>query len=136
MEITGRLIQKLDLQSGMSKAGKQWQKQEFVIETVEQYPKKVCANVWGDKTDALASFNPGDMVKVSFSLESREFNGKWYTDVKAWKIEAAEAAPINAGGPAVDPAQTFNPAAPTSMPGNGGGMPDTFTNDDNGDLPF
>ena len=42
MEITGKLIMKLDLQSGMSQTGKQWQKQQFVIETVEQYPKKVC----------------------------------------------------------------------------------------------
>ena len=86
-EITGRLIQKLELQSGIGKTGNNWQKQEFVIETVEQYPKKVCSNLWGDKVDALNAINIGDMVVVSFNVESREFNGKWYTDVKAWKVE-------------------------------------------------
>ncbi|MDL2297495.1 DUF3127 domain-containing protein [Bacteroidales bacterium OttesenSCG-928-B11] len=87
LEITGRIIQKLELQSGISKSGSSWQKQEFVIETMEQYPKKICANLWGDKIDALAAVQIGDTVVVSFNLESREFNGKWYTDVKAWKIE-------------------------------------------------
>lgn len=87
LEINGKLIQKLELQSGMSKTGSSWQKQEFVIETDEQYPKKVCANLWGDKIDMLSVINIGDKVTLSFNLESREYNGKWYTDVKAWKIE-------------------------------------------------
>lgn len=87
LEITGRLIQKLELQSGISKTGSNWQKQEFVIETVEQYPRKICANLWGDKIDVLSNIAIGDTVVVSFNIESREFNGKWYTDVKAWKIE-------------------------------------------------
>ena len=81
MEITGKLIQKLTMQSGTSaRTGNTWQKQEFVIETGDQFPKKICANLWGDKADQLNQFNIGDMVKVSFDLESREFNGKWYTD--------------------------------------------------------
>lgn len=87
LEINGKLIQKLELQSGMSKTGSSWQKQEFVIETDEQYPKKVCVNLWGDKIDMLSAINIGDKVTLSFNLESREYNGKWYTDVKAWKIE-------------------------------------------------
>ncbi|MEG1555482.1 MAG: DUF3127 domain-containing protein [Bacteroidales bacterium] len=96
LEITGRLIQKLELQSGVGKTGNSWQKQEFVIETIEQYPKKICANLWGDKIEMLSPLNVGDTVMVSFALESREFNGKWYTDVKAWKIERPAAAPANA----------------------------------------
>ena len=87
MEIIGKLISKLELQSGIGKTGSSWQKQEFVIETIEQYPKKVCANLWGDKIDALSALAIGDTVIVTFNLESREFNGKWYTDVRAWKIE-------------------------------------------------
>lgn len=87
LEINGKLIQKLELQSGMSKSGSNWQKQEFIIETDEQYPKKICANLWGDKIDMLSSINIGDDVVLSFNLESREYNGKWYTDVKAWKLE-------------------------------------------------
>ena len=97
LEITGKLIQKLAVQQGVSKTGNNWMKQEFVIETQEQYPRKICANLWGDKTDMLNQFAEGQLVKVSFDLESREFNGKWYTDVKAWKLEPA-ADPDHAGG--------------------------------------
>jgi hypothetical protein len=85
MEISGKIIQLLPEQSGAGKNG-QWRKREYVIETQDQYPKKVCFNMWGEKIDQNP-VNVGDSVKVLFDLESREFNGKWYTDVKAWKIE-------------------------------------------------
>lgn len=104
LEITGKLIAKLDMQSGTSKTGNNWQKQEFVIETLDQYPQKVCSNLWGDKTNQLNQFNIGDLVKVSFDLNSREFNGKWYTDVRAWRIEPAQMA--GAQGPT-----SFDPSA-------------------------
>ncbi len=140
MEIIGKLLMKLPLQSGIGRTGNSWQKQEFVIETVEQYPKKVCANLWGDKLDMLETVNIGDMVKVSFSLESREFNGKWYTDVRAWKIEAATEGPAQAMQQPAQPAyqQQAAPAAPA-----GGMMPpmasedmDTFVDNGGDDLPF
>ena len=94
MEITGKLIQKLPGKSGVSSSGNNWSKAEFVIETVEQYPKKVCANLWGDRARALDQFQEGSLITVSFDLESREFNGNWYTDVKAWKVEAATPAAV------------------------------------------
>lgn len=99
MEITGKLIQKLPVQSGVSSSGNNWSKAEFVIETVEQYPKKVCSNLWGERARALDQFQLGDLITVSFDLESREYNGRWYTDVKAWKVEAATPAAA-AGAPA------------------------------------
>ncbi len=94
MEITGKLIQKLPVQSGVSSSGNNWSKAEFVIETVEQYPKKVCANLWGDRAKALDQFQLGSLVTVSFDLESREYNGRWYTDVRAWKVEAGTPAAV------------------------------------------
>jgi hypothetical protein len=108
MEITGKLIQKLPVQSGVSSSGNNWSKAEFVIETVEQYPKKVCANLWGDRARALDQFQEGSLITVSFDLESREFNGRWYTDVKAWKVEAATPAAV-AGAPMNAPAQGYVP---------------------------
>ena len=93
MEIIGKLIQKLPMQSGISKTGNSWQKQEFVVETLEQFPRKICANLWGEKTAVLETLNIDDKVIMSFDLESREFNGKWYTDVKAWKVEPVAANP-------------------------------------------
>lgn len=62
-----------------------WKKQEYVLQTADQFPKKVCFVVWGDKIDEYA-LKENDSVEVSIDIESREFNGKWYTDVKAWKV--------------------------------------------------
>jgi mRNA-degrading endonuclease HigB of HigAB toxin-antitoxin module len=85
MEITGTLIQVLTPQTGTGKNG-QWKKQDFIIETTDMYPKKVCLAAWGDKID-ISKFNVGQTVKASFDVESREYNGKWYTDVKAFNLQ-------------------------------------------------
>jgi len=85
MELKGRIIQSLGLQTGDSRKGT-WKKQDYILETIAQYPKKVCFSVWGDKIDQFR-LQVGDAVAVSFDLESREYNGRWYTDVKAWKVQ-------------------------------------------------
>ncbi len=85
LEISGKLIKKLPEQTGEGKFGK-WIKQDFIIETTDQYPKKVCFSTWGDKTDILKKFSEGDKITVSFNPESREYNERWYTDLRAWKI--------------------------------------------------
>lgn len=84
MDISGKIVQMLPLQSGQGKNGT-WKKQEFILETGDNYPKKVCIAVWGDKID-MSQFKTGQLVDVSFDVESREYNGRWYTDVKAWKV--------------------------------------------------
>jgi hypothetical protein len=96
LEISGKLIQLLAEQTGSGKNGT-WVKQDFVVETTEQYPKKVCFNAWGDKVALLKKYPVGSTVKVSFNVESREFNGKWYTDLKIWKLDgnAQDAAPAS-----------------------------------------
>jgi Protein of unknown function (DUF3127). len=87
LEITGSLIKKLSVQSGNSARG-EWQKQEFIVETHENFPRKVCFNVWGaDKVSDLASYREGENIKVSFNVESREFKERWYTELRAWRIE-------------------------------------------------
>lgn len=85
MEIKGRVLQLLPLTTGQGKKGT-WKKQEFIIETQAQYPKKVCLSAWGDKVDQY-NLSIGDMVNVSVDLESREYNGRWYTEARAWKLE-------------------------------------------------
>jgi Domain of unknown function (DUF3127) len=87
MQLTAKLVQFLPLQSGTGKNG-QWKKQDIIVETEATYPKKVCISVWGDKIET-ASLQPGSLLKIDFDVESREFNGRWYTDIKAWKIEVA-----------------------------------------------
>ena len=92
MELEGRIAHKLNVQKGTSARGA-WAKQEFIFEYQEgNYPSQVCMNVWGeDKVKELEKYQIGDKVKVSFNLSSREFNGRWYTDVRAWRIEPVAA---------------------------------------------
>jgi hypothetical protein len=85
MEVKGKVIQLLPMQSGMGKKGP-WKKQEFIIETQAQFPKKICLSAWGDKVDQF-KLSVGDMVTVGVDLESREYNGRWYTEARAWKLE-------------------------------------------------
>jgi hypothetical protein len=85
MELEGKVIQINPLQSGEGRNGT-WKKQEFIIETTSQYPKKVCVTVWGDKIDQF-NIQQNEDLKLSIELESREYNNRWYTDVRAWKVE-------------------------------------------------
>ena len=88
IELNAKIIKKLAVESGTSAKG-DWSKQDFIVETQEQFPKKVCMNVWGkEKIEELAKFNEGSSIKASLNIESREFNNRWYTEIRAWKIEA------------------------------------------------
>ena len=84
MEISGKIIELLTVKTGQSANG-EWRKQEYILETETQYPKKICFMAWGDKIDQF-SIVQGETMEVSVDLESREYNGRWYTDVKAWKV--------------------------------------------------
>lgn len=88
MQLIAKLIQKLPLQTGTGKNG-EWKKQDIIVETDGQYPKKVCISVWGDKINAN-HLVVGNKLKIDFDIESREYNSRWYTDVKAWKVEVVE----------------------------------------------
>lgn len=116
MELEGRIARKLNVQTGTSARGT-WAKQEFIFEYQEgNFPSQVCMNVWGDdKVKELEKYQVGDKVKVSFNLSSREYNGRWYTDVRAWRIEPAGAAP--AQQPGYDYTQSAGAySAPTGTP--------------------
>lgn len=88
LEITGKLIQKLQEEGGVGKTGNNWRKQNFILETLDaNYPKKVSIALWGDKVDILSTIIEGTIVTVFADVESREYMGKWYTDVKAYRID-------------------------------------------------
>lgn len=95
MNIEGKFIRLGNLVEGTSARGA-WRKQELIIETIEQYPKQVCLLCWGDTIDALATLGEGDVIKAGISIESREFNGKWYTDVRAYSLGLMSSAPQQA----------------------------------------
>ncbi|WP_113926048.1 DUF3127 domain-containing protein [Cognataquiflexum aquatile] len=85
MEIIGKVVQIMPEASGSSAKGT-WRKREYIVEQPGQYPKKVCVVIWGDSIDQFA-LKVGDEVTASVDIESREYNGRWYTDVKVWKVE-------------------------------------------------
>ncbi|MBN2805219.1 MAG: DUF3127 domain-containing protein [Prolixibacteraceae bacterium] len=90
MDVKGKVTHILPVQSGVSKAGKEWSKQEFVIESEEQFPKNICFTLFGDKLSLLNGIKPGMQVEVFFNVESREFSGKWYHNINAWKISPVQ----------------------------------------------
>lgn len=110
MEITGKIIQVLPEQGGVSRtSGKEWKMQAYVLETQEQYPRKVHFEIFGDDRIKANPCRVDDIVTVSFDLESREFNGRWYTSVRAWKVEQGEQE-------ATDDSVTDAPPPPSSAP--------------------
>lgn len=112
MEISGKIIAILPQTSGQGKNGT-WRSQDYVLETGDQYPKKVCFNLFNDKIDQFP-IAIDDQVNVSFDIESREYNGRWYTTVRAWKIDKngaqTSAAPVQQAAVSA-PAFDATPAA-------------------------
>lgn len=101
MEISGKIIQVLPEQGGVSKtSGKEWKLQAYVLETQEQYPRKVHFEVFGEDRIKANPCQLDDIVTVSFDIESREFNGRWYTSIRAWKIQQGV---VEAAAPQVVP---------------------------------
>ena len=102
LELEGTLRQKLGVQQGTSARG-QWAKQEFVLEYPDgNYTSQACFTAFGqDKVAELDKYQAGDRIKVSFNIKSREYNGRWYTDLQIWRVAPAGA--------------TAAPAAPAPM---------------------
>jgi hypothetical protein len=120
MQVKGTLLQILKMESGVSKAGKEWKKMDFVIETNEQFPKKVCFTLFGDKISLIEGIIEGSEVEVYFTLESRDFNGKWYHNINAWKIEQAGSANAPKNYP---PAYTEGDIPPEAADDSGNDLP-------------
>ena len=134
MEIVGKVVQLGTLTEGNSPRGP-WKKQELIIETIEQYPKKICLLCWNERVNEANSFFVGQTIKAQISIESREFNGKWYTDVRVWRFD-----PVTAAAPATQPVQQpMAQATHQTPPAATAGDPEDFFGPDsnNGDdLPF
>jgi hypothetical protein len=124
MEITGKIIAVLPEQGGVSKIGNEWKKQEYILETYDQYPKKVCFQLFGNDKIEQAAIQAGEDLTVSFDIDSREYNGRWFTSINAWKVERA-----TVGAPAASPGNFAAAAAPASS------VPD-FPPPSQDDLPF
>ena len=101
MEIKGKVIINLGVQSGTSKAGKAWSKASVVIETEGQYPKKVLLDNMKN-ADEFGRLAVGSIGTFHLNVESREFNGRWYSSVNCYKWEVSSPYPQQAP-PAAQP---------------------------------
>ena len=131
MEIQGKVVRLGNLTEGTSPRGA-WRKQELIIETIEQYPKQVCLVCWGDRVAEVQNFTPGQTIKAQISIESREFNGKWYTDVRPFRFDIEM--PQQAQPMQQPMQQTPEFAAP--QPQNNIPVTEYFATDNGDDLPF
>ncbi len=144
MDIQGKIINVLPERGGVSqRTGSEWKVASYVLETFEQYPRKMVFEVFG--TDKIAQFNiqVGQSLTVSFDIDAREYNGRWYNTVRAWRVapfdpnaQAAPAAPMGMGAvPGVNP--PFPPAQPAAAPQQPADMGGSFAaGGSNDDLPF
>lgn len=124
MEFSGKIIAILQPKSGVAKAtGNEWKAQEYVIENHDQYPKKICFEVFGvDKIDQFA-IQMGEELNVSFDIDARQWQDRWFNSIRAWKVErVAAGAPAGSGSP-------VPPLPPT-------GAPEFTPGDAKDDLPF
>lgn len=129
LEFEGNLVKVLSEVTGQGKNGA-WVKQDFVLETEDQYPKKACFTAWGDKAAELKTFSLGEKLRVTFSVESREYNERWYTDLRAFRIDQVGASSsVSSSTPVQNQGSSVSRQAPpvTDLP--------SFSADDQ-DLPF
>ena len=113
LEITGKVIALLPETNGVSKAGNAWRKREFILETQEQYPKKVAITVMNDKVDDLSHYVVGNTITASLNLESREYEGRWFSNINAWKLSGSTA---NATPPPAPPIEEGQIPDSTDVP--------------------
>ena len=137
MDIKGKIIQKMELQQGVSKAGNNWKKQEYVLETLDSYPRKVKFDFFGDRADQYP-LEVGDVITLSYDIESREFNGRWYTDIRGFKAMKEDPNAVVAGAaPYPAPGEPAPAPAPEGMAAPPPPGADTFDQPGAGDdLPF
>ncbi len=104
MEITGKIIQVLPPRTGTSaRTGSEWVCGQYVLETMEQYPKKIFFEVFGSERIQQFNIQVGESLTVSFDIESREYNGRWFTSIRAFKVDRSGAQPAPLGETLAEP---------------------------------
>lgn len=137
MELEGKIILDIPMVSGVSKAGNAWRKKEWVLETTGTYPRKVIFNVFGDRVDTM-TFQVGKTYSVQVDAESREYNGRWYTDLRAYSAREIDGIDDFPGGvPGVPPIGMPSPQPVAPAATQGPAISDPFGgSNETEDLPF
>ena len=114
LKVSGTVVEVLEEQSGEGRNGP-WRKQEFILETEGDYPAKICLVQWGDDIEKFA-VQEGEKLSAHIDIRSREYNGRWYTDVKAWRVERNAEAARGAPPPGLPPDGDVPPPGDDDLP--------------------
>lgn len=135
MELQGKVIAVLDVRKGTSARG-EWQSQDYVIETHDQYPRKMVFNVFGADRIAQFAIKAGEELMVSFDIDAHEYNGRWFNNIRAWNVQRVD--PASVGGAPIAAAPMAAPVAPAAPAGGAQApfLPAQDSNDSADDLPF
>ncbi len=146
MLIQGKIIYVLPERGGTSqRTGTEWKLAQYVLETFEQFPKKICFEVFG--VDRIQQFNiqAGQSLSIDIDIDAHEYQGRWYNTIRAWRVAPYDpntavvsdpaAAPIPASAPAAaaQPAQQPQAPFPPTQPGS---QPEASSMGGGDDLPF
>ena len=127
MELAGKIIAVLEPKSGISKAtGNEWKTQDYVLETHEQYPRRMCFNVFGADKIAQMNIQVGEELNVFFDIDAHEYQGRWFNNIRAWKVDRVLSGAPAPQAPIQPPFQEAAPSAPA----------DFSSTDPADDLPF
>lgn len=132
MEIVGKVVRLGAITEGQSARGP-WRKQDLIIETEGQYPRTVCLSCWTNQIEEIQHFAPGQPIKAQIELSSREFNNKWFTDVRVWRFDS-----VGATTPIVAQPQPMHQTPPVTADPATAPAQDCFppAGQDTDDLPF
>lgn len=133
MEIQGKVIAVLPERSGVSARG-EWKSQTYVIETQEQYPKKMAFDVFGADRIASFSIHSGEVINVSFDIDAHEYQGRYFNQIRAWAVsKVSQQAAAQAPAGVAQPSAPYTPPAQPQQPQSGAPSSDAQSYDD---LPF
>ena len=124
MELTGKIIAVMEARGGVSaRTGNSWKTQEYVLEVPGQYPKRCVFNVFGE--DKINQFNiqNGDELTIQFDIDAREYNGRWYNDVRAYSVIRGQQ-PVAGAAVAAAPSAATSPFPPAQEPASEGSSDD------------
>lgn len=125
MELTGKIIAVMEARGGVSaRTGNSWKTQEYVLEVPGQYPKRCLFNVFGE--DRINQFNiqNGDELTIQFDIDAREYNGRWYNDVRAYNVIRGQQPVAGAPVAAAAPSAATSPFPPAQEPASEGSSDD------------
>lgn len=98
MEISGKIVACLAERSGISQTGKPWRCAQYVMETFDPNPKKIAFDVLGEERIAELNIRQGEDLTVSLDLDAREYHGRWYNQLRAWKVVRSSGVTMGQGG--------------------------------------